>query len=227
MLIFLLILCILLSGVELYIRNRISFIISKPRAKRISFFLELMSVVAVSIFTFADAQFYMKYSVYDSLFFKSILIFALSLFLGTCAFCGFIGFICNNHFLLETSQWISGFIIAFYSIYFLVLIVDYDGITDRFTQNWVVYRGLFKVSFFAYNDPIAFGEATKQYYWVVLLLQPMNIMLHVFLIRHCKDMHKILEERTIFSYFCVIDIDRNGVLGEKDLSVRPSLRIEP
>lgn len=40
-------------------------------------------------------------------------------------------------------------------------------------------------------------------------------------------MHKILEERTIFSYFCVIDIDRNGVLGEKDLSVRPSLRIEP
>lgn len=58
----------------------------------------------------------MKYSVYDSLFFKypsnmmilfvffaivlvcflhsrSILIFALSLFLGTCAFCGFIGFV--------------------------------------------------------------------------------------------------------------------------------------
>ena len=90
MLIFLLILFIILASVELYVRGRISFIISKPfvpfsrvstrRAKRISFFLDLISVVAVSIFTFADArtscssrfflEFYMKYSVYDSLFFK-------------------------------------------------------------------------------------------------------------------------------------------------------------
>ena len=149
MLIFLLILFIILASVELYVRGRISFIISKPfvpfsrvstrRAKRISFFLDLISVVAVSIFTFADArtscssrfllEFYMKYSVYDSLFFKypfnvwrvvcgclfslfcsdglawlglawlgflharSILIFALSLILGTCAFCGFLGFV--------------------------------------------------------------------------------------------------------------------------------------
>ena len=143
MLIFLLILFIILASVELYVRGRISFIISKPfvpfsrvstrRAKRISFFLDLISVVAVSIFTFADArtscssrfllEFYMKYSVYDSLFFKypfnvwrvvgvcfhclawlglawlgflharSILIFALSLILGTCSFCGFLGFV--------------------------------------------------------------------------------------------------------------------------------------
>ena len=64
----------------------------------------------------------------------SIVIFILSLSLGTCAFCGFIGFvrfaksyfdqITNSHFFLEASQWISSFLIAFYSIYLLVLVVD-------------------------------------------------------------------------------------------------------
>ena len=98
------------------------------------------------------------------------------------------------------------------------------------------YRNLFKVSFFAYSDPIAWRDFTKHYFWMALLAQPVNIVLQLFLvpapnpdhsqIRHCHDMHKILEERAIFSLFCVIDVDRNGILGDKDLTVSAAASAE-
>ena len=203
---------------QIYISSRISFIISKPRAKRISFFLELILITTIAIFFIADARFYMEYSLCGSLFFKSLIAFAWAFILITTAFSGFLGYIFNSHLLLEIARILSIIVTLSSFFYEIFLVLARKIQTESYVGNWVIFRNILKMSFNSYNDPVEWESTIRHDYWLVLFMQSVVLTTFCFLSYQCADMYKMLKEYTIFSYFCIIDFDRDGVLGRRDLA---------